>query len=200
MNIETRNAIIERVSISTERCLSAWLHLTYGHSGQGFGGYALYSPWAKDQDAARRGNYTGVFINRCIEIGGVENWEQLPGKTIRVRCEHSKVHAIGHIVKDDWFNPSEEFGAMQKMLASPRIERTALAFCWTGEIEDFPEWVSALNDPLCRSIDALAPGRFLETNAELHVRTAEGPCPARIGDWLLKQPDGTLTVLGGRKR
>lgn len=112
--IEVKNAIITAVRIDAERCLSAWLDLDYGGSGQGFGGFVLYMPpysGLEPEKAELRflGNYAGVFIHRCIEIGGVERWEQLPGKTIRVRCEHVKVHAIGHIVKDDWFDPSAEF-------------------------------------------------------------------------------------------
>jgi len=33
----------------------------------------------------------------------------MKGKTIRVKSSHGEVEAIGHIVKDDWFNPSEDF-------------------------------------------------------------------------------------------
>ena len=118
--IETKNAVIESASISNDdhNLLSAWLSLDYGGSGQGFGGYALYLP--KDfKHSNNQRNYAGHFIWRVMEIAGVSEWSKLKGKTIRVRCEHSKVHAIGHIVKDDWFNPSEDFKAMEAESSAP---------------------------------------------------------------------------------
>lgn len=109
--IEMRNAVIESVAltIADHGVLSAWLHLNYGGSGQGFGGYSLYLPKNFTHHKLNGPNYAGHFIFRCIEIGGAEEWSKLKGKTIRVRCEHSKIHAIGHIVKDDWFDPSVDF-------------------------------------------------------------------------------------------
>ena len=107
--IETKNAVIERAYFDTERGLSAWLTLDYGDGGcQGFGGYLLYAPkgWRAHECKA---NYAGHFIYRCLQIADVSDWAKLAGRTIRVRCEHSKVHAIGHIIKDDWFSPSEDF-------------------------------------------------------------------------------------------
>lgn len=109
MTIEIKNAVIESAYFDTERGLSAWLTLDYGDCGhQGFGGYMLYAPkgWRAHES---KGNYAGHFIYRCLEIAGVSDWAKLPGRTIRVKSEHSKVHAIGHIVKNDWFNPSEDF-------------------------------------------------------------------------------------------
>ena len=38
----------------------------------------------------------------------------IAGRTVRVKREHSKVHAIGHIIKDDWFDPSVEFKALME--------------------------------------------------------------------------------------
>ena len=118
--IETQNAVIESARITNDDhgLLSAWLSLDYGGSGQGFGGYALYLPADFTHHDPGGPNYAGHFIWRVMEIAGVSEWGQLKGKTIRVRCEHSKVHAIGHIVKNDWFEPEKDFAAMkQKALA-----------------------------------------------------------------------------------
>lgn len=109
--IETKNAIIESATITNDDgLLSAWLHLDYGGSGQGFGGFALYLPEPFKHHDVGGPNYAGHFIWRVMEIAGVSEWSQLKGKTIRVKCGDSRVHEIGHIVKDDWFNPSLDFG------------------------------------------------------------------------------------------
>ena len=115
MNIELRNAIIDRATITNDDhgLLSAWLTLDYGGSGQGFGGFALYLPKSFKHHDPSGPNYAGHFIWRVMEIAGVTEWAQLKGQTIRVRCEHAKVHAIGHIVKDDWFDPSADFEQMK---------------------------------------------------------------------------------------
>ena len=121
--IEIINAVIESVSIDTERCLSAWLTLDYGGTGQGFGGYALFMrPFDTEKKAKGTyllGNYAGLFIYRCIEIGGVEKWEQLRGRTIRVKKPAGfggSIIAIGHIVKDDWFEPTREFEHIRELI------------------------------------------------------------------------------------
>lgn len=107
--MEEKNAVIEKASLSIEEIglLSSYIYLDYGGSGQGFGGYALYLP--KDYTHHTKESLAGHWIYRVLEIAGVENWEDLPGKTVRVRATYDKVHAIGHIIKDDWFTPSEDF-------------------------------------------------------------------------------------------
>ena len=121
--IETRNAIIKSARITNDDhgLLSAWIDLDYGGCGQGFGGYALYLPKDFTHHDLGGPNFAGHFIWRVMEVAGVSRWDQLAGKTVRAKCEHSKVHALGHIVKDDWFNPSEDF---KKPLPAPPEGRT----------------------------------------------------------------------------
>lgn len=109
MSKEIKNAVVESAVITADDhgLLSAWLHLSYGGSGQGFGGYALYLPKSFKHHELK--SVAGHFIWRCMEIAGVTQWNHLPGKAIRVRADHSGVEAIGHIVKDDWFSPRDDF-------------------------------------------------------------------------------------------
>jgi len=118
--VEIRNAVIENATITNDDhgLLSAWVYLDYGGSGQGFGGFSLYLPKSYAHHDLCGPNYCGHFIWRVMEVAGVSRWDQLKGKTVRAKCEHSKVHALGHIVKDDWFNPYEDFDRMREKVAA----------------------------------------------------------------------------------
>jgi len=108
------NAKVQSTRLTIEDCgvLSAWLYLDYGGASQGFGGYTLdgkpvdgshdRTPWAG----------AGLFIRRCLEICNVDSWEKLPGASIRVRKDGSRVHAIGHFLKDEWFDPEKDFSSL----------------------------------------------------------------------------------------
>lgn len=106
---EIKNAVIESADITTRDrgFLDCWLTLDYGGSGQGFGGWTLYLP--KSWKHHKVESVAGHHIFRIMEIAGVEKWDQLVGKTIRVKANHSKIHAIGHIVKHDWYCPEDDF-------------------------------------------------------------------------------------------
>lgn len=109
---EIKNAIITGATISNDDhgLLTSFLSLDYGSSGQGFGGFALYLPREfKHGGIEKTGNICGHFIWRCMEIAEVTEWSKLKGKTIRARCSDQNIQAIGHIIKDDWFCPSDDF-------------------------------------------------------------------------------------------
>jgi hypothetical protein len=104
------NAVIESAEINdAERgMLTAWLNLSYGGTAQAFGGYALYLPKSYKHHAKL--SHAGHFIWRCMEIAGATSWDDVAGKTIRVEKEDEwgAIIRIGHIIKDDWFDPKKE--------------------------------------------------------------------------------------------
>lgn len=111
--VETKNAVIESVKLSYDDrgFLDMWLTLDYGGSGQGFGGYTLYLPKTFAHHSIK--SPAGHFIFRCMEVAGVTSFDQLKGRTIRVKASHNKVEAIGHIVNDDWFCPADDFAQLK---------------------------------------------------------------------------------------
>ena len=50
------------------------------------------------------------MILSMIEIVGAKSWEDLKGRYARVKIANAKVEAIGHIIKDSWYNPEESEG------------------------------------------------------------------------------------------
>lgn len=108
--IRIRNAKITDAEILIEDhgFLTAYITLDYGGSGQGFGGYTLHS-----ENQSGEPNFAGHFLRRTLEIVGVQNWSDLTGKCIRVMSRHNGVKAIGHILEDRWFDPSDEFESLR---------------------------------------------------------------------------------------
>lgn len=74
------------------------LTLDYGASGQGFGTYDLR-------------HYGVEMITKIIEAVGASSWEALVGKHCRAKSNHTKVHAIGHIIDDKWYEPETQVKA-----------------------------------------------------------------------------------------
>ena len=111
--MEIKNAKIESTMLGIEDhgIMTCYLYLDYGDSGhQGFGGYGLDEPKKdkNDEFVGRVGSAWGMqFIMKILDVVGVEKWEDLPGKYVRVEAEHDKVHKIGNITKDKWFSPKE---------------------------------------------------------------------------------------------
>ena len=82
--------------------MTFFLNLEWGGGGQGLGGYAL------DGGNPRRGSGIGILaIREILETVGVENWEDLKGKLVRVKhfgWGSIRKPIIGNIMEDKWFD------------------------------------------------------------------------------------------------
>jgi hypothetical protein len=105
--MKIKNAIIEDVSLGFEchGILSSYITVSYGGSGQGFGGYAF------------GGDYTDYWIRGVLKALDLEDWSKMKGTSVRVKVDGDgnfggKIVAIGHIIKDQWFYAEKD--AQQK--------------------------------------------------------------------------------------
>lgn len=111
------NALIKSTMLGPEDhgLFTCYLYLEFPPGGQGFGGYCFDAP---DPALVRAGAaecrvgtaYGMQFIMEILRTVGVGSWEKLPGTYIRVRHDsegwNSPIAAIGHIIKDVWFEPA----------------------------------------------------------------------------------------------
>jgi hypothetical protein len=85
-----------------------FLRLEFGEHNnllQSFGGY----PFSRLIDGKITGeSYAMDFIIKILKTLDIDNWESLKGEYIRIKADRLKVHAIGHIAKDQWFNPKKD--------------------------------------------------------------------------------------------
>ena len=110
--IEIKNARITsaRLIIENGSFLCVWLGLDYGDGCQSFGGWVLHNCATKTREPV---NFAGIYIYEILKIAEEDSWDRLVGKTIRAKCRHDKVYEIGHILKNEWFNPEEKFKGLR---------------------------------------------------------------------------------------
>ncbi len=109
---EIVNGVIDSFQLTVERgfILSANLFINHTGGTQGFGGFALYL--GKSSSNHRVESFAGHYIYRCLGVADVYNIEKLQGKAIRIAKEkghNGLIKGIGHIYKDDWFFPEDDF-------------------------------------------------------------------------------------------
>ena len=107
--IEIKNAKITGTMLGIEDhgIMTFMLHLKYGESSsQGAGGYGL-DEYRKTLDK-RVGTAFGMeLVKAVLATVGVDTWEELPGKMIRVKADHQKVHAIANVLEENWLDFAE---------------------------------------------------------------------------------------------
>lgn len=100
--MEIKNAKIGSTFLGIEDhgIFTAMITVDYGGSSQGFGQHNLTY---KD--------YGIKYLRKILETVGVDSWEELVGKHIRVKKEggyNSKICSIGNIIEDKWFEPENK--------------------------------------------------------------------------------------------
>ena len=114
--MEIRNAKISSTMLGREDhgIMTFMIYIDGGSFACGVGGYCL--------DEFNSATRARVFraesmeaISKVLEVVGVDKWEDLPGKYIRLEDNGlgSTVTKIGNIIKDKWFD-LEEFFMHQK--------------------------------------------------------------------------------------
>ena len=95
---EEKNATIKSTFLGIEDhgLFTFYLILDYGNSGQGAGGYVLSGK-------------SFEIIRKILEIVKVDEWEELPGKHIKVKATHDRVCAIQNILGGEWLDFKEYF-------------------------------------------------------------------------------------------
>ena len=110
--MEIKNARITRTMLGREdhgiMTFSIFIHTDMYDCG--VGGYAIDG---YDRDTkSRKFTASGLeAISKILEVVGVDTWEQLPGKYIRIKDNGwgKPVDEIGNLIEDKWFNLREFF-------------------------------------------------------------------------------------------
>ena len=110
---EIKNVKITNVSLTMadHGCLTFYLTLEGDGWGINYGGYCIGLGFlGSDSFTAENGSGL-VAIMRIMNTVGVERWEDLKGKYIRIVDEGwgSSVKKIGNIIEDKWFDIDEFF-------------------------------------------------------------------------------------------
>ncbi len=93
-----------------EGILTSWLHLEYERGvQQGFGGYRL-DRYNRELKCSESSIALSVWVIGVLKTVGVQNWDNLLGKPIRVQLDdRNMIIGIGHYLEDKWFFPRSSF-------------------------------------------------------------------------------------------
>lgn len=112
------NAQIEGTMLGIEDhgILTAFVHCKWRECLHcGFGGYSFdtYNSYSKKREGSAYGAW---FIRRVLDTVGVDKWEDLKGRYIRIKTAGwgDGILAIGHITEDKWFEPKKEWEEVER--------------------------------------------------------------------------------------
>lgn len=113
--MEVQNAKITNVSLSMADHGVLTFGITLEGSGWGvvYGGYCIGHGYLGADDFKAESGSGLEAMMRIMDVVGVEKWEHLQGKYVRVKTEGwgGTVDIIGNLIKDKWFNIREFFAS-----------------------------------------------------------------------------------------
>lgn len=115
---EIKNAkiISTQITMADHGVLSFYLTLEGGGWGVGYGGYVIGHGYLGSKEFSGDKGEGLEAMMRIMDVVGVDTWEDLAGKLIRVKCEGwgEPVKVIGNIMEDKWFDIDKFFKEKQK--------------------------------------------------------------------------------------
>lgn len=110
--MEIKNAQITGTMLGREDhgILTFMIFVKFGSCGCGIGGYAL-DYYDKENNKRAYSAKSIEVISNILDVVGVDKWEELEGKYIRVKDNGwgGTIDEIGNIIEDKWFNLREFF-------------------------------------------------------------------------------------------
>ena len=110
--MEVRNAKITDTKLGREDngIFTCVIFVEFDHCVCGIGGYCLDG---YDENLEERvfSDKSMEAISRILDVVGVDNWEDLPGKYIRIKDDGlgSTIDEIGNLMEEKWFNIRDFF-------------------------------------------------------------------------------------------
>lgn len=101
--LKIENGVIKSTSIgySERGGFCCTLTIKYAHSAQ-----CMQIPFIYDSKKLFH-DFVGFTVSRILEVVGVERWDELIGKSVRIKSDEY-IREIGNFLVDDWFNPEKE--------------------------------------------------------------------------------------------
>lgn len=109
-NNEILNAKIVDTKLGVDHgWMTAYLYLEGGGWVCNYGGYCLDHWFGNANEHASIGGFGSII--ELMKVVGVESWEDLKGRFIRVKSHGwgSDIISIGNILRDEWFSFDEYF-------------------------------------------------------------------------------------------
>lgn len=124
--VEVLNAIIVSTTIGFDgSAMNSSIQLKSKGLGVNFGGYILHVPADTIEQEDWQTAFGMEYVARVLNTVGVESWEQLGGKAVRMAIRGNQILGIGNLIEDVWFYPGELGDYHQK---KAQFQQEALSF------------------------------------------------------------------------